>query len=65
MDTVFIAIVLLGMYFLPTIVADMVENRDSAAIGVLNLFLGWTFIGWVICLVWALKTPPAPVRRKK
>jgi len=26
-------------------------NMD--AILILNLFLGWTFLGWVIALVWA------------
>jgi hypothetical protein len=28
-------------------------------IAVLNFFTGWTFIGWVIALVWALKPLPA------
>jgi hypothetical protein len=25
----------------------------------LNLFLGWTFIGWIVALIWAI-TAPAP-----
>jgi hypothetical protein len=29
----------------------------------LNLFLGWTMIGWVVALVWAVKTDvPVVVR---
>ena len=44
-----------GMYFLPSIVAFARSKRDAGAILVLNLFLGWTAIGWVIALVWALK----------
>ena len=43
------------VYFLPTIIALVRSKRDKAAIFVLNLFLGWSVIGWVIALVWALK----------
>ena len=47
------AIVLIGcFYFLPAILG---RNRtNSTSIFLLNLFLGWTFIGWVVALVWAL-----------
>ena len=48
------------LYFLPTIIAFARTKRDSAAIFVLNFLLGWTAIGWVIALVWALKQD-APV----
>jgi hypothetical protein len=36
------------------------SKRDAVSILVLNLLLGWTMIGWVIALVWALKQD-APV----
>lgn len=39
------------IYFLPTIAGRDKEN--ASAIFLLNLFLGWTFIGWVVALVWA------------
>jgi Superinfection immunity protein len=42
-------------YFLPSIVAAARSKRDLASIFVLNLLLGWTAIGWVIALIWALK----------
>jgi hypothetical protein len=48
------------MYFLPSIIAFARSKRDSTSILVLNLLLGWTAIGWVIALVWAVKTE-APV----
>lgn len=48
------------LYFLPSIIAFGRSKRDSGAILVLNLLLGWTAIGWVIALVWALKED-APV----
>jgi hypothetical protein len=43
------------IYFIPFIVALARKHNDSTAIFVLNLFLGWTFIGWVIALIWAVK----------
>ena len=43
------------LYFLPSIIAFVRSKRDATSIFVLNFFLGWTLIGWVIALVWALK----------
>lgn len=40
------------LYFIPTMVA--VNHKQFAAIFMLNLLLGWTFIGWVGALIWAL-----------
>jgi len=39
-------------YFLPTIMGR--DKRDASGIFLLNLFLGWTVIGWVIALLWAV-----------
>lgn len=44
------------MYFLPSIIALARSKRDTVAIVLLNFFLGWSVIGWVVALVWALKT---------
>lgn len=41
------------LYFVPLVVASNRRHRQVLAIGVLNFFLGWTLIGWVIALVWA------------
>lgn len=41
------------MYFLPLFVAHARHHRNATSIGVLNVFLGWTVIGWVVCLAWA------------
>ena len=49
----FLLIGLLVAYFLPAIVAMMRGHRNGPAILILNLFLGWTFIGWVAALVWS------------
>jgi hypothetical protein len=52
--TVFI-VVTLGVifYFLPTVFAAARGHHNSIALLLANLFLGWTFIGWVGCLIWA------------
>ena len=42
-------------YFLPSIFAIARNKRDTTAILVLNILLGWTVIGWAIALIWALK----------
>ena len=47
-------IVGLAIYFLPASVAYNKEHPAKAGIFTLNLFLGWSFIGWVVALVWAL-----------
>ena len=43
------------MYFLPSIIALVKSKRDTLAIFLLNLLLGWSVIGWVVALVWAAK----------
>jgi hypothetical protein len=50
-----------GLYMLPWIVALMRHKRNSAAIFMCNLFLGWTMIGWVVSLVWAFTHDPAVI----
>ncbi|HMK31233.1 MAG TPA: superinfection immunity protein [Terriglobales bacterium] len=51
------------LYFLPTIIAAVRSKRDTLAIFLLNFFLGWTLVGWIVALVWAAKQDlPAPAR---
>ena len=60
-DAIVITTVLLSIlvsiliYFLPTVVARGNHKLDTGAIFVLNLLTGWTFVGWVVALVWACK----------
>lgn len=42
------------LYFLPSIIAGKKDHLNLAAIFALNLLLGWTFLGWVVALVWSL-----------
>ena len=43
-----------ALYFFPTIVAFVKKKANKSAILVLNIFLGWTLVGWVVALVWAV-----------
>jgi hypothetical protein len=53
----------LVLYFLPSIIALVKSKRDTLAIFLLNFFLGWSVIGWIIALVWAAKSEVAAVAR--
>jgi Superinfection immunity protein len=41
------------LYFLPTFVAWNREHPSAFAIFLLNFLGGWTFIGWLIALIWS------------
>ena len=44
---------LVAAYFLPGLVAYKRDHQNAASIMLLNLFLGWTLLGWVGALVWS------------
>ena len=51
-----LVVVVVGLlfYFLPTIIAVVRHHHQWGAITVINLFFGWTFIGWILTLAWAV-----------
>lgn len=49
---VLLVVVGIVIYFIPSFIGN--DRRNFAGIFVLNLLLGWTFIGWVGSLIWAL-----------
>jgi len=57
MDIFVVLVVLIAIggaiYFLPALWAK--GNRNAGAIFALNFLAGWTFVGWVIAMVWAVK----------
>jgi hypothetical protein len=46
--------IILIFYFLPTMIAVFRRHPNALAIAVLNLLAGWTFVGYVVALVWSL-----------
>lgn len=51
MEFALIALFIL-IYFAPSIIGNYKHNFIS--IFFLNLFLGWTLVGWIVAMVWAL-----------
>jgi Na+/proline symporter len=49
-----IFVIILIPYFIPSVIAKKTSN--AVPIFLLNLFLGWTFIGWIGALIWALNS---------
>ena len=47
------------LYILPGLIASGRKHHNKTAIWVLTIFLGWSFIGWAICLAWSFTNPPA------
>lgn len=50
----FAILVPLALYFLPLIIAIKRKHNNALGIGLLNFFLGWTLLGWVGALIWAV-----------
>ena len=46
-------IVLVSCYFMPTIIALVRDKRGAGGVALVNFFLGWTVIGWLLAFVWA------------
>ena len=51
-----IIIFLIVPYFLPSIIAFSKKHYNSVGVFLLNLFLGWTLIGWIAALIWSFST---------
>jgi threonine/homoserine/homoserine lactone efflux protein len=43
----------------------MRSKRNTLAIGILNLLLGWTIVGWVVALVWSFTHDSADAGGRK
>jgi hypothetical protein len=48
----------LGFYFLPTLIAALRHTHNSTGILLLNLFLGWTVVGWFAALLMSIFSAP-------
>jgi Superinfection immunity protein len=57
--TVVFALVI-GAYVLPALVAFIRHVPNTGSVVVINVLLGWTFIGWVVALAMALRSVPGP-----
>ncbi len=53
-----VAVVVLVGYFIPTIIAAARRHRNAAPIILVNVLLGWTFLGWLVSFIWSLTYQP-------
>lgn len=51
-----ITVTAMGTYWLPSIIAWIREVPDKGSVTVINGFLGWTFIGWIVALAMACRS---------
>ena len=59
---IIVVVLAFSLHFLPTIIAFRRSHHNRVAIFLVNLFLGWTVLGWVAALVWsATSTQPVVV----
>ena len=48
----------IGLYFLPAIIAAVRHTHNATSILLLNIFFGWTVIGWFVVLAMAICSAP-------
>jgi hypothetical protein len=54
----FLFLLVVGLYLLPTIVGASRGVRNLGSLVVINVLLGWTFIGWVVAMAMAARSVP-------
>jgi ABC-type sugar transport system permease subunit len=50
----------LVLYIVPILVAKKRNCKAFSGIVIVNIFLGWSLLGWVAALVWAAVGEPKP-----
>jgi len=48
------------VYLMPTIVAFLRHHKNLIPILIVDVFFGWTFVGWVLSLAWSFSADGAP-----
>jgi hypothetical protein len=59
------ALLITFAYGLPALVAVHRRHERAEAIALLNLLLGWTVLGWLVLLAWALGWTPRRSRLRR
>jgi Superinfection immunity protein len=57
--SIIFAILAVALYFTPAIVVFARRLPHSGSVIVIDVFLGWTLIGWVVALAMACRSKPA------
>jgi hypothetical protein len=52
---------ILTFYFMPTVIASLRHSQHTGTIFIVNLVFGWTVLGWLAALIWAIVETPKPI----
>ena len=58
-----VLVALIAVYWAPTYLAWELQCEHFWHVALVNLLVGWTFIGWVVAAVMALRDRPIPPNR--
>jgi hypothetical protein len=61
MLVLFCILISVAAYGIPTWIALIRRVPGIASVVVVNVLLGWTFVGWVVALAMALRSPQQPM----
>ena len=53
----FIILASVALYVLPIIMVIALKRTHVAGVTIVTLLLGWTLLGWVAALAWAVSSP--------
>lgn len=53
--TVWMFILFMTAYFMPTIIGEIRGNKNLLSLFVMNAITGWTFVGWILSFLLACK----------
>ena len=47
-----------ALYFIPAVIALKRDVQHTGTIVLINVLLGWTILGWIAALIWAIVEKP-------
>jgi len=47
----------IAVYFLPSFIAALRRHKAAGGVIALNVFFGWTALGWIAAFIWAVAGP--------
>lgn len=58
----FVIVIILAIYLIPTFVAISRKKENKTIIILMNVFLGWSIICWLLALLWAVSDDEKPTQ---
>ncbi len=58
---------IVAIYLIPIFIAHSRKLEKRTSLTVISILLGWTFVGWIVCIAWAIlgkasaKIPAEPI----